>query len=726
MTWNNDRTVSAQSSQPQHGCRPEAPNLVVRLACLLIVVATVVAFAPVLSNDFVSWDDDYALIRNDAYRGLSWQHLHWMFTTSYTGHYQPLTWLSFAIDFKAWGGLDPTGFHLTNLLLHLLTSLGFFFVAKRLIEAALPDHSVGLATIGALAAGLLFAIHPLRVESVAWATERRDVLCGALLMLTMLLYLRATAGPGVSSRRRTFLAVSILCYLLSLLAKASAITLPVLLLLLDMYPLRRVGGVGGVSRTGVWRRVLTEKVLFAVPAAVVAGLAIHAQAGAGALRSLAEHSISLRVGQAMYGIMFYLWKTVWPVGLLPLYEQDPHARALDHENVLSACLVIAITVVCWHQRRRRPGLLLAWAAYIVLLAPVMGLAQSGPQLVADRYSYLSCMPWSVLIGGGLAWVWAALPNRRMNVRVGLSIAVLTVVAILVILTRSQTRVWADSETLWRTVIARAPNTGTAQANLAVVLNEKGEHAAARDRSREALSILPGNRVAHIALARASTELGDLPMAERHYGIALDIRPQDPATILNLAAIETRLGRFGLAEMLYSALVALEPSEPAWHYNFGAFLAGQGRDEEARRALEQTLELDPTFPDAGYRLGVVLLKLEEPGRAITAFEEVLERTPNDPRANAKLAWVLATCRIDDLRDGSRALNLARRAIEKDDGENLANLEALAAAFAETGEYADAIATLERALADETHQSRPEAIQRLRLRLESYRAGQPVRE
>jgi len=699
-----------------------------RIALLLVVMVTMAAFVGVVQNDFVDWDDDYALLRNDAYRGLTWPHLRWMFTTGYTGHYQPLTWLSFAIDTYVWGGVSVAGFHLTSLLLHVIAGVGFFFVSIRLLSAVHPYRlgRGGNATIlGALFAALLFAVHPLRVESVAWATERRDVLGGAWLMATMLLYLRAVDRTSSPRRRRIIFALSIVCYTASLLSKASAITLPVVLLLLDVYPLGRLGRSATADTGTPVRRIIIEKTLFAVPAVLIAVIALWAQAGAGAMRSLEEHPITLRIGQALFGAVFYVWKTVWPTGLIPLYEQDPHATALDPANLLSAVLVVAACALVWMQRRRWPALIIGWGAYLCLLAPVLGLAQSGPQVVADRYSYFSCLPWAVLVGSGVAWVWNRLHERRLW-RAALICAMSAAVVSMTLATRAQTRIWADTETLWRTVIDQAPKTGTAHANLAAILNKHGDYDGARDHSQRALHILPGNRVAHFALARSSAELGDLSTAEQHYRIALEIRPNDPATMVNLAAVRIRLGLYDQAEKLYRDLIALQPAEAAWHYNLGSFLASRERFDEARQMFEETLRRESAYLDTHFRLGVVLLKLEEPGAAIAVLEEGLRLAPNDTRLATKLAWVLATCKVDELRDGRRAAALAEPCVAAGGETSVASLEALAAALGETGDFARAIETLDSLLRDNTRTLPPSMVSRLQSQLKGYQQRQPVRE
>ncbi len=588
-------------------------------AVAIVAGVTVWAFAGALGNQFVNWDDDVVLVDNEAFRGLSGAHLRWMFTTSHAGHYQPLTWLSYAVDHAVWGGVDAFGVHLTNLILHVLTAVAFFFVARRLIvaggECGMRNAECGRredkrrntesrnAEIGAGLAALFFAVHPLRVESVAWATERRDVLSGVLLMLTVVLYLRAVDAAGGAARWK-WIGGAVAVYVLSLLSKAVGMTLPLTLLVLDVYPLRRHRRGARGAAPSTWRGLLVEKVPFAIPAAAAALLAGWAQRHAGAMWEVEEHGIGLRIAQAFYGLWFYVWKSVWPSGLVPLYEQPTEVSPFDAKYVVAAGVVVAASVMIVALRRRWPGWAAGGVVYVVTVAPMLGLAQSGPQEVADRYSYVACLPWVVLVGAAVTKLLGdgAGGNRvRRWMGVGAGVAV---IGLLVTLTRAQVGVWADSETLWRTTIARAPRTGIAHGNLAALLNRRGAYDEALAHSRTALEILPGNRVAHITLARASAGLGDFATAEAHYEEALRIRPDDPGPMISLAGVKLELGKLDAAEALCRRLVEREPENATWHFSLGTVLARGGKREEAARCFRETLARDPNHEEARRRLTVL--------------------------------------------------------------------------------------------------------------------------
>src|SRR5207244_2221065 len=367
------------------------------LAPLLVALFTLAAFLAALHTQFVNWDDKDNFLDNPHYRGLGWTHLRWMWTT-HLGHYIPLTWMTLGLDYLLWG-MNPVGYHLTSLLLHAANAVVFFFVVRRILTRALPslsEHGYALAVSSGLAA-LVFAIHPLRVESVAWVTERRDVLSGLFYLVTILVYLRACEGEE-RGRRWYWLAVA--TFVLALLSKSMVVNLPVVLLILDVYPLRRLGGsIGWWSAPA--RRVYVEKIPFVLLAAAASAIAVMAQSSVHAAVSLAQLSALDRLAVAAYGLSFYLWKTIVPLNLSPLYELRPPVNPGATPFILSYGVILAITAIILALRRRVPGLPAAWLVYVVVLLPVLGIVQSGPQIAADRYTYLAGLGWAILAGAGL-------------------------------------------------------------------------------------------------------------------------------------------------------------------------------------------------------------------------------------------------------------------------------------------------------------------------------------
>ncbi|MEQ8763763.1 MAG: hypothetical protein RL885_07545 [Planctomycetota bacterium] len=417
---------------------------------LLVLTVTVAAFSPALDGEFLNWDDEKNFLENPSYRGLGEENLAWMFSSLHMGHYQPLSWVTLGLDYELWG-MSPRGYHRTSLIWHAVNVLLFFAVVIAVLSRCpglerLPQSSFRFA---AAAGALVFGIHPLRVESVAWITERRDVVAGAFFLLTILAYLKAVSARA--GRRALWWGVAILAFALSLLSKAWGMTLPVVLLLLDIYPL---GRWASESR----RRLIFEKVPFMILASGAAMVAALAQGHAEAIYTWDEHGLGDRLLQAGYGLGFYLYKTLWPFSLSPLY---PLETPLDWSRTsywLGAGVAVLISGLAWHFRRTLPALATSWFAYVIIVSPVLGLAQSGPQIAADRYTYLAGLPWAVLGAGALLWL-----TQRRRWRLPLIVGSAAILVALAVLTYSQSRVWRSSERCGSTLSnvnrrASSPNT----------------------------------------------------------------------------------------------------------------------------------------------------------------------------------------------------------------------------------------------------------------------------
>jgi tetratricopeptide (TPR) repeat protein len=561
---------------------------------VFVAVITVVAFLPVTQNGFVNWDDDRNLLENPHYRGLGWAQLRWMFTTFHMGHYQPLSWLTFAFDYLLWG-MDPFGYHLTNLLLHTTNGVLFYLLTLRLLSLAFSvtasSKDLGFRAAAGLAA-LIFAIHPLRVESVAWATQRRDVLSALFFLATILCYLRATTVENGSSYRWRWMSIALIAYCLSLLSKAAGVTLPVVLLVLDIYPLRRLGGSPRNWFSGAARRVLWEKapfLLLALGAGVIAPLA---QYEAGALQPLDVHGAVPRLAQALYGLAFYLWKTVLPRNLSPLYELPTRFNAWDWPFLLAEVVVVAVSIGLFVMRRRRPAGLASWVCYMVILAPVLGITQSGPQMVADRYTYLSCLGWAVLSGAGLVccrqlWTSGHIRSRTFALTSGVAVALLSGLGVL---TWKQTQVWHDSETLWRHALSVERKSSYVHNSLGSALFVRGELEEAIEHFRRALQIDPAFAKAHHNLGVALARRGELEEAIEHFRRALQIDPVYAKAHHNLGVALARRGELGEAIEHFQQALRVEPEFAEAHQNLALALVQQGRKDEAAKYLHEAIRI----------------------------------------------------------------------------------------------------------------------------------------
>jgi tetratricopeptide (TPR) repeat protein len=468
-------------------------------------------------------------------------------------------------------------------------------------------------------AALLFALHPLRVESVAWVTERRDVLSGLFFLATLLCYLQAAAN----GRRGQWLAAAVIFYLLSLLSKATAMTLPIVLVVLDVYPLRRLG----VDR---WfapeaRRVWLEKIPFVILAVVFAALAFAAQRDAGALLTLDNYGAAKRLGQALFAPAFYLWKMIAPRDLSPVYAIPLHLEKTDWIFFAAGVAIdVALTAVLIVYRRRWPGLLAVWICYLALLAPVLGLAQAGPQFAADRYTYLSGLGWAILAGGALLYF---VTHDERVVRAAAAVVSAAVVLGLGALTWFQVQAWRDPLTLWRHAVAAYPRASKAQNSLANVLVQLGRPNEAIAHYDLAIQIDPDYKEGHHNLGLTLAGRGDVEGAKREYTEALRIDPRYKEAHNNLAAVLFYEGDLAGAVDHYRRAIAVDPAFKEAHNNLGVVLMNQGSVADAIVEYRAAIKIDPSYKEPHYNLGNALLEQEKIDEAIAEYRAALAIDPN---------------------------------------------------------------------------------------------------
>jgi protein O-mannosyl-transferase len=593
-----------------HITSPPAPeSLLERLTIPLAIAAlAIVTFAPALSAGFVTWDDDINFLTNEAYRGLGAQQLHWMWTTFLMGHYTPLTWMTLGLDYSLWG-MDARGYHATNVVIHAASAVLLYFLARRLLARALPEQSrrqPRATTLAAAFAALVFATHPLRVESVAWITERRDVLSCFLYLLTVMLYLRSL--DEVSASRRWYWASVVTCAC-ALLSKATAMSLPVALLLLDVYPLRRVGP----SRSDV-RRValeLTPFVALAVTAAVVSVIALHA-----------NYQLSLpgKLAVSAYGFAFYLWKTIAPVHLSPLYPLPEHIEPIAPRFIAAYVVTALYVAVAWKVRRRWPGVATGMVAFLVIMLPMLGAVQNGNVIAADRYTYHASTALSIVMGGILlAWEQSSFLVRS-------AVAAL-IVAALATLSWNQTGVWHDSREFWTYTVAMTDSSSTAHAALGRALYADGQLAASVphfERASHIDTLYPdGYNNAGIALA----QLGRWPEAIADYEKALAIHPRFSDGESNLAVALAAVGQLDAALDHYAKAVSTDSANADAQTNWGNALVRLNRLDDAVAHYRAALRIQPRNADANLNLGVALAKQGRIHDAIDAFHRALEIKPD---------------------------------------------------------------------------------------------------
>src|SRR2546426_1174670 len=609
------------------------------LAPSLVALVTLAAFLPTLHNQFVNWDDDVNFLDNPHYRGLGWSQLRWMWTTFHMAHYIPLTWMTLGMDYLIWG-MNPVGYHLTSLLLHVTSAVVFFFLARRFLTLALPlasgrGHAL---TVSAGFAALVFAIHPLRVESVAWATERRDVLSGLFYLLTLLMYMRA-CERGARGRRSYWLSVAL--FGCALLSKSMAVSLPVVLLILEAYPLRRLGGSLGWSSASA-RRVYVEKIPFVLLAAAASALALLAQLSSRAMVSVAHLSALDRLAVSAYGLSFYLWKTVVPLNLSPLYMLPQTVNPAATPFIVSYGGVLAVTAIALALRRRWPGLPAAWLAYVVVLLPVLGIAQNGPQIAADRYTYLAALGWAILAGAGLLSRWRRSTSSTTGAPAtwGLAGMATGIVIALGVLTWNQVQIWHDSGRLWTYALAIDPNSPIAHSNLGELLDRQGRPAEAIDHFQQALRLKPDFPLAHNNWGMALKGQGRPAEAIDHFQQALRLKPDFPIAQNNWGTALGQLGEPAQAIDHFQQALRLDPDFALAHSNWGAALLQQGKPAEAIDHFQQALRIDPDLALARSNWGAALLQQGQPAEAIEHLQQALRVQPDLAEAHANLGLALA--------------------------------------------------------------------------------------
>lgn len=548
--------------------------------------ATLAAFWPALGAGFVNWDDGTNIVENFNFRGLGWTQLRWMWTTYHMGHYQPLSWMSLGLDYLLWG-MDPLGYHLTNVLLHGLNAVLFYLVARRLMRAGVSAAAGENLDGWALLAALLFCVHPLRVESVAWVTERRDVLSGSFYLAMVLCYLKACEAPTPREAGRCRRA-ALACFVLSLCSKAIGMTLPAALLVLDVYPLRRSS----------WPAVLKEKIPFAAAALLFAGVAYLAQKHTGVIAYFSSVGITERLELAAFGAAFYLWKTFAPVHLLPLYARalpfDPAAPAF----VMSLAAVVVLCAAAVALRRRWPAVPAAWAYYLITLSPVSGVVLSGIYAAADRYSYLPCLSWALLVAAAarLAYHWLGRLGRALFVG-----AAGLLIAALMTLTWRQCGVWHDSIELWRYTLSIDARSAVARNNLGTALGRSGREGQAVAEFQSAIALDPRYAEAHNNLGTALVHQDALEAAVDEYRKAIDIDPNYAMARDNLGAVLAAQGKLAEAAAQYRQALAVNPDDAHAHNNLGLALAKQGQTSEAVAEFQRALAISPYYKEAAANL-----------------------------------------------------------------------------------------------------------------------------
>jgi tetratricopeptide (TPR) repeat protein len=797
---------------PFSGARITPPR-VMRLLGALLIGLIAIAFWPLPDNGFIDYDDPFYVTNNpDVNGGLTAQSIKWAFTTLQVSNWHPLTWLSHMLDCEFFG-LNPRAHHWVNLVLHTVNALLLLLLMRRLTGS--------LWRSGFVAA--LFAVHPMHVESVAWVSERKDVLSTLFFMLTVLSYLSyVNHRPSSKRTARVAYGLTLVCFALGLLSKPMLVTLPCVLLLLDFWPLRRVQWnceANNLTRLG-W--LLLGKIPFFVLTGLSCAVTVMAQARGGSMAPTIDISLLQRAANSIIACGWYVWRLFAPTDLSIIYPLLPERP--EWQVIAATIVVVSLTGLVLWQAARRPWLLVGWLWFLGTLVPVIGLVQVGMQAYADRYTYLS------YIGLFIALTWSVEEWTRRwpgRARVLLPAAV-AILGACVLATRHQVRFWKNGETLYRHALAVTENNYIALNNLGFTLSERREFEEAIKYCEASLKIAPRfaeayNTIGCARLGQKKPELA-LPAFEQ----AVIWRPNSALYRNNQGTALHELERYREAVLTYEGALQLEPDYADAHYNLGNSLRALGQSTNAIASYERAIALRPNLADAHLNLGYELLQLgrrveartaferslavgkgslkahyilgklsreegdliqaishwraflagypdhaaartqlaaalgeqnnstaalteaqeairrspnyapahfclavllDQQGRtteAVRAYEETLKLNPEDAEALNNLAWTLTSCPDDKIRNGPRAVELARRACELTRSQSALLLGTLAAAYAEAGRFAEAITTAESARDLAQSQQQPELARKNEELLARYRAGKTGRE
>ena len=655
------------------------------LISILLVAVVWLVFSRTIGYDFVNYDDHVYVYQNPiASAGLTLHGIVWAFAHTHARNWHPLTTLSHMLDCQIFN-LKPGGHHFTNILLHTLAVLLLFFALRKMTGTVWRSAFVAA----------VFAIHPLHVESVAWVAERKDVLSALFFMVTLAAYTSYLRQPSLGR----YLMVSVF-FACGLMSKSMLVSVPVVLLLLDYWPLARGQRVEGRrqrsevrgQRSEIRSLIIEKLPLFALSilCGVVTFLIQERSAG-----SLEQLPLGWRINNAIVSAVTYIWQMFWPTGLAVFYPH-PEDRLAIWQVALALGLLIAITGLAFIYRKTRPYLLVGWLWYLVMLLPVIGIVQVGLQGHADRYTYLPHIGLYVALTWLIADVFSPVRYRRA----GLAAAGITALVALSACAWNQTSYWRNSEALWTRALAVTNDNETAHTNFGMLLSREGQIDEAISHFQTALQIVSKSGEAHYGLTRA-------------------------IIYCDLANAFVRTGRIEEAITDLEKAVELQPNYADAHYNLGSVLLQKGEIDRAIAQWQTTLSINPNDGEAHTALGNALLQKGQLREAIVHYQAALEIEPLAVLPLNNLAWVLSTSDDTEFRNGSRAVELAERAVQLSQAQNPRFIRTLAAAYAADGRFSDASEAAERALSLAREQNNFDLARAIQKDVDLYRDNLPLR-
>jgi len=735
---------------------------------LTLVAVTVVAFERVRENGFINYDDNEYITENiHVQKGLTFESIKWAFTEAHSSNWHPLTWLSHMTDCNLYK-LNPAGHHISNLLLHILSTMLLFAVLKSMTSAIWTSAFVAA----------LFAVHPLHVESVAWVAERKDVLSGLFWMLTVGAYVRYVKNPALAR----YLLV-LLAFTFGLMAKPMLVTLPFVLLLLDYWPLERLNFKKSPKSVSIFHLVLEKIPLFTL-AAVSSVVTFLIQRSSGAVVLAEALPMKRRLANALVSFVVYIVKMFYPARLAVYY---PHLKSNLPlwQPILCGLIIVVITVGVIYLSRQKRFLATGWFWYLGTLVPVIGLVQVGAQARADRYSYLPSIGIFIMI----AWVVHGISRKWQYRKIILAVPAAVIIVILIICTKVQVSYWKNNITLYEHAFDVTEENYVIHNNIALALQELGKTDEAVYHYRQALSIRPGNSLAYSNLgnilesqgkagdavsylyralelepdsAQAHNNLGkilhsqgrvdqaiqhfrqaikarpdlpqaynnmgmalkakgDLEAAANHYRMALERKPDYAEARSNLGNVYRIQGKLNAAEDCFRKAINLQPDFVAAHNNMAGILSEQGRLDEAISHYQSALQSNPNISQVHYGLGLALVRTAQTAKGIEHLRRSVDLDPDELTYLHTLAKLLLTYPKLNTKGACESINLAEHAAKLTMHQNVVILDTLATAYAAGGKFKQASDTAERAIKLAISANNQSLAQQIRNRLELYKQG-----
>ncbi len=688
------------------GARERLRRAQVPCVCILLAAITWIVFGQTLGHQFVNYDDPDYVYENRAIKGgLSLKGIGWAFTHVHASNWHPLTTISHMLDCQLYG-LNPRGHHLTNLLLHAAAAILLFQVLRQMTGSLWRSAFVAA----------VFAIHPLRVQSVAWVAERKDVLSGVFFMLTLGAYVRyVQQSKAQAPVSKVWYGLGLGLFGLGLMCKPTLVTVPFVLLLLDYWPLRRFPAVAGSRRLlGIPARLITEKIPWLGLSAVSCMATLLAEEKTMGL----PVSFAERVANALVSYASYLWQMVYPRHLAVFYPH-PTSGLPPAEVLIALLLLAAISAVVFFWQKRQPWLAVGWLWYLGMLVPMIGMIQVGAQAQADRYTYLSQIGLYLL----LTWTAAERCAGLRHGRWALGALSMIVIAALMWCARIQTAYWRDSQTLWNHTLECTQGNYIAHNNLGLESLQKGKVDEAIAHLQKAVEIQPRLAEAQTGVGYALLKKGEAKEAGSHFQRALELQPRSAEAQAGLANALCKQGQIDEAVARWHKALEINPDYAEAHANLGDALSQQGRGSEAIIQYQELVTLEPGDAHAQFSLGRALEAAGRIREAIAHYRAALKINYQTLQPLNNLGWILATSSDASIRNGSEAVKLAQEADRVSGGGNAGILDTLAAAYAEAGRFSEAVKTAERALNLAIRDGNKTLAEALRKELGLYQAGLP---